>query len=117
MRRLTLALCAACTLAQPVSEAEARRILQTPLARTVGAAEAERVQRLATLHGLLMHCRWAWERSFERLAAQHREGLRRSEAEMHSVTVWHGFWQGRVAGAMRQERPECSPQLRAGLRA
>ncbi len=102
--------------AQSLTEAEARRILQTPLSALVGAREAERVQHIAVLNGLLRFCRWRWETNFDRLMEQHRQGLNRPEAEMQRLVIWHGYWQGQTRQATRQERPACDDALRASLR-
>lgn len=119
MRFLILAAIALLSLpaaAQPLTEAEGRRILETPLSSLVGPREADRVQRIAVVNGLLRRCRWRWETNFDQLLAQHREGLRRPENELQRLVIWHGFWQGQAQQAGRQERPACEDTLRASLR-
>jgi hypothetical protein len=102
--------------AQNLNEAEARRILQTPLSALVGAKEAERVQHIAVANGLMHFCRWRWETNFDRLMQQHRQGLQRPETEMQRLVVWHGYWQGQAQQFARQERPACDDALRGSLR-
>ncbi|MBS7789599.1 hypothetical protein KTR66_06320 [Roseococcus sp. SDR] len=102
--------------AQNLNEAEARRLLQTPLSATVGAREAERIQQIAVLNGLLRFCRWRWEPNFERLLEQHRQGLHRPEAEMQRIVVWHGYWQGAAQQFARNDRPACDDAMQASLR-
>ena len=102
--------------AQPATRAEAEAILRTPLAATVGEAEAQRVMRLAVGNGILLHCRWAWQRGFEALTDQHRVGLRRDEAGMQRLTIWHGFWQGQGRQVAQQDGIACDPTLRDTLR-
>lgn len=119
MRLFALAALALLTLpaaAQTLTEAEARRLLQTPLSATVGAREAERIQQIAVLNGLLRFCRWRWEPNFERLMEQHRQGLHRPETEMQRLVVWHGYWQGQAQQFARTERPACDDAMRASLR-
>lgn len=111
-----LALISLPAAAQNLTEAEARRILQTPLSALVGAREAERVQHIAVANGLLRFCRWRWETNFDRLMEQHRQGLNRPEAEMQRLVIWHGYWQGQTQQLTRQERPACDDALRASLR-
>jgi hypothetical protein len=113
---VALALLSLPAAAQNLNEAEARRLLQTPLSALVGAKEAERVQHVAVLNGLLRFCRWRWETNFDRLMEQHRQGLHRPEGEMQRLVVWHGYWQGQAQQFARQERPTCDDALRARLR-
>lgn len=102
--------------AQPLTEAEARRILETPLTDLVGPRETERVQFIAVANGLLRHCNWRWESNFNALMEQHRQGLRRPESEMQRLVVWHGAWQGQAQQRGRQERLTCDDALRGALR-
>jgi hypothetical protein len=102
--------------AQPVSEAEARRVLATPLAQTLGAAEAHRIQAMAVVNGLLRHCRLRWEGYFGRMTSQQREELGRSQAEMQRIAVWHGYWLGGAERAADRERAECTRDFQTNLR-
>lgn len=95
-----------------VTREEALRIVQTPLDATIGRVEADRVRRVAVANALLEHCRLDWERLFRALAAHHRRGQGRSEAEMSRITVWHGAWQGQTLAILRAERPTCDDDLR-----
>jgi hypothetical protein len=113
---LPFLLLAAGAAAQPASEAEARRILATPLAQTLGAEEAHRIQALAVVNGLLRHCRLRWEGYFGQMASQQREALGRSNAEMQRIWVWHGYWLGAAERAADRERAGCTRDLQINLR-
>ena len=91
---------------------EASRIVETPLERTIGHAEADRVQRVAVANALLEHCRLDWVRLFRVLTAYHRHHRGRSEADMNRITVWHGAWQAQTLDLLRRERPTCDDDLR-----
>jgi hypothetical protein len=95
-----------------VTPEEALRIMENPLAGTIGRAEAERAQRVAAANALLEHCRPDWGPLFRALTAYHRHRQGRSEAEMARITVWHGAWQGRTLALLRRERPVCDEELR-----
>lgn len=95
-----------------VTREEAREIVETPLERTIGREEADRVQRVAVANALLEHCSLDWERLFQALTAYHRHTKRRSEEEMSRITVWHGAWQGQTLAILRQDRPTCDEGLR-----
>ena len=95
-----------------VTREEALRIMENPLASTIGRVEAERVQRVAVANALLEHCHLDWGRLFRALTAFHRQRRGRSEAEMARITVWHGAWQGRTLAMLRRERPNCDEELR-----
>lgn len=72
--------------------------------------------RLPVGNGILLHCRWAWQRGFEELTDQHRVGLRRDEAQMQRLTIWHGFWQGQGQRMAQRDKVACDPPLRDTLR-
>lgn len=95
-----------------VTREEALRILETPLDGLLGQAEAERVQRIAVANALLQHCGLDWSRLFAAMTGHHRRGRGRPEAEMSSIVVWHGFWQGQAEAALRRETPRCGEGLR-----
>ena len=95
-----------------VTREEALEIVETPLEKTIGREEAERVQRVAVANALLEHCRLDWGRLFRALTAHHRHGRGRSEAEMSRITVWHGAWQGQTLAILRRDRPVCDEELR-----
>lgn len=95
-----------------VTRDEALRIVETPLDRTIGRAEADRVQRVAVANALLEHCRLEWEPLFRLLTAYHRNRQGRPEVELSRITVWHGVWQGRTLAMLRQDRPNCDDDLR-----
>ena len=113
---LGFAFASAAATAQPLTEAEARRILETHLSVLIGAHEGERVQLIAVANGLLRHCRWRWEGNFDGLMDQHRQGRRRPETEMQRIVIWHGYWQGQAQQRARQEGPACDDALRGTLR-
>ena len=95
-----------------VTRDEALKIVTTPLEKTIGRAEADRVQRVAVANALLEHCGLDWARLFRALTAHHRHRQGRSEAEMSRITVWHGAWQGQTLAMLREERPTCDEALR-----
>ena len=95
-----------------VTREEALRIVETPLDRTIGQADADRVQRVAAANALLEHCRLDWRRLFRALTAHHRGTMGRSEEEMSRITVWHGVWQGQTLAMLRRDRPTCDEDLR-----
>jgi hypothetical protein len=95
-----------------VTREEALRIVETPLEKTIGHAEADRVQRVAVANALLEHCRLDWGRLFQALTAYHRHHRGRSETEMSRITVWHGAWQGQALDMLRRERPTCDEGMR-----
>lgn len=95
-----------------VSREEALRIVETPLDRTIGRAEAERVQRVAVANAMLEYCGLDWGPLFRLLTSHHRHRQGRSETEMSRVTVWHGVWQGQAQAAFRRDRPVCDEETR-----
>ncbi len=114
---LLLAGCAArpAAPAAPPPAAEARRLLATPLAETVGATEAVRIRAMAEANGMLRHCRLRWEGYFGRLMTQQRD-LNRSEAAMQHIAVWHGYWLGATQRAADRDQLPCPRELRTALR-
>ncbi len=95
-----------------VTRDEAREIVETPLERTIGRDEADRVQRVAVANALLEHCGLDWGRLFRALTAHHRHRRGRPEAEMSRITVWHGAWQAQALAMLRRDRPSCDEDLR-----
>ncbi len=94
-----------------VTRDEALQIVETPLEKTIGRDETDRVQRVAVANALLEHCSLDWGRLFRALTAYHRQGRGRSETEMSRITVWHGVWQGRTLAMLRRDRPNCDEEL------
>ena len=100
-----------------VTREAALEILETPLEKTIGRDDADRVQRVAVANALLEHCQLDWGRLFRALTAHHRHRQGHSEAEMSRITVWHGAWQGQTLALLRREHPACDEDLRrAALR-
>ena len=95
-----------------VTREEALEIVGTPLEKTIGRDDADRVQRVAVANALLEHCGLDWGRLFRALTAHHRRAKGRSEAEMSRITVWHGAWQGQTLAMLRLDRPVCDEDLR-----
>ncbi|WP_421992859.1 hypothetical protein [Roseococcus sp.] len=110
-----LAGCSTRRAAAPASEPDTRAVLAIPLAQSLGAEEAQRIRAMAEVNGMLRHCGLRWEGYFGRMASQQRD-LRRPEAEMQRIAIWHGYWLGATARAADHDAIACNREIQTDLR-